>query len=202
MAIEGVQNTGYYSSVNFSGNNNNSTEKTSEKPLFVGGDKSTATNSIYEKPTFGDSVKEGLFFKLKKRIPILNSYSIGKEYLDQKQLVEEYNNLKEGKTTETKKPGFFKSFLTGVGLKLAQHIPFLGSYLIGHQKLEQDNMVRELNGEETKSTGFLKSVATGFITKLGNRIPFLKTYLQGQEIAEQNKLEDTVKDMKQTTQYA
>ena len=164
-------------------------------PTYVPPQQDTIDTTV-EKPGFGKNVGSGIWNSIKLCVPFVSSYTVGKEYLEQKNAIADLQAMKEGKEPTSKKPGKIKSFFTGVGLKLAQAVPFLGSYLIGHQKIEQDNAIRELNGEEPKKAGFFKSVLTGAATKLGYCIPFVGTYLFGQEFAEQDKLVDKVNELK------
>ena len=200
--MEGIQSVGSNYSCgsinNFKNLHNNRTNH--EAPTYTVPastyEPKTTTDTTVEKPGFGKSLGSGIWNGIKLYIPFVSSYTVGKEYLEQKNTIEDLNAIKEGKEPTSKKPGLFKSMLTGVGLKLAQFVPFLGSYLVGHQKIEQDNAIRELNGEEPKKAGFFKSVLTGAATKLGYCLPFVGTYLFGQEFAEQDKLVDKVNELK------
>lgn len=164
-------------------------------------DKADSFDTTVEKPKALESFGKGILTNLKLMIPFYGTYTIGKEYLEQENTINDLNNLKAGKEAESKKPGVLKSILVGTGIGLAQAVPFLGSYLIGHQQIEQDNAIRELNGEATKNDGVLASIGKGFLTKLGCCIPLLATYIKGQEFAEQDKLVDKVNELKAQVAY-
>lgn len=159
----------------------------------------TAPQKKAQKPGFFKSLFKGVGMQFVASLPIIGSYKVGKELLEQQYLKEDIKALEEGKTPENKKPGFCESLGKGILFKLGQSVPIYSTYRIGKEILEQKYIkedleaVKEGRNPEHKKVGFGKALWQGFKFKLSTLVPALNPYLTGKDMIEQDKLQEEVK---------
>jgi len=145
------------------------------------------------KPKFLKSYGNGFLHKLALNVPILGSYLIGKNMIEQDN---EQNAIAQGKKNDNEDPGIFKSVVKGIGMKLSLFVPFYGTYRVGKEIIEQKNIQESLQtGNKDKATEkpkFWNAWWEGVKMELSQIVPVYGTYKLGKNLAVHKTLDKTI----------
>ena len=145
------------------------------------------------KPKFSKAYSKGFLNQLALFVPVLGSYLIGKQIIEQDN---QQNAISQGMRNDYKKPGFFKSTIKGVGMKLSQFVPFYGTYRVGKEIIEQKNIQEALQtGDSSKATEkpkFWSAWCEGTKMKLSQLVPVYGKYNLGNKLMVHQAIDKTI----------